>query len=221
MHRHTLIAFAFTIVALGATARASAQATAQQCPPGQPCVVVVPQTPPAQVVTPPPQGYVVAQPPGYGAQPQYVVAQPVQQRPMVEVRRTRLRWGMIGPGIGLIVGGWVGNWITGIPGTITLAFEDHPGADDYFGWSWIPFIGPFVNAAYFGDSGWTGYLGMHLLFGVLQTAGLVLCILGTALPEETVTMEYALTDDPQGPRLSVMPWADANGGGAVASIAGF
>lgn len=213
--------FVCTIVlglSLAAADRAAAQAATGACPPGQPCVVVVPQPPPqGQIVVqaqpqPMVQGYVVAQPAGYA---------PPQQRQQVERRHSRLRWGMIGPGIGLIVGGWFGNWITGVVGLAIMASDDNPDAGRYFGWSWVPWVGPFVNAGYFAGTRYDGVFGMHLLWGVLQATGLVLCILGTVLPEEEVTYEYVLGDDPNGPRLSVLPWASDTGAGLTASIAGF
>jgi hypothetical protein len=199
----------------------------QQCAPGQPCVVIVPQQEP-QV----PQGYVTVQPaqqqPVYTQQPAYgqtAYTETMQpQRQAVQTTRTRLRWGLIGPGIGLIIGGWVGNWITGLVGGIGMALgtSTPETADDHIRWSFVPWIGPWVNVGFaanaFGDD---GLVGMHVLWGVLQTGGLLMCILGTVFPEEVVSMQYVLGDDPDGPVLSVLPYASQNGAGLTASIAGF
>lgn len=221
--------FALTALVLAASAlasRAEAQATTSDaCPPGQPCVVVVPQAPaepqppPTQVIVQPqvaPQGYVTVQP-QVGVQVQPYGAPQVQPR---EVRRSRMRWGMVVPGIILTVVGWVGNWITGIPGVITMSVEgSHPGNEDtYFGFSWIPVIGPFVNAGFYAGSPHDGYFGMHLLWGVMQSAGVLLCILGTVLPEEEVVYEYALGDAPDAPRLAVTPWGGQDGAGLAANL---
>lgn len=225
--RSTLALGAALALAVGALAsRAEAQTTAADaCPPGQPCVVVVPQAPPAQPQPPPAQ--VIVQP-QVAPQQSYVTvqeqpivqpygAQPVQAR---EVRRSRMRWGMIVPGIVLTVVGWIGNWITAIPGVITMAFdESHPGQEDtYFGTSFIPVVGPFVGAGFYAGSEHDGYFGMHLLWGVMQSAGILLCILGTVLPEDEVVYEYALGDAPDAPRLAVNPWAGQDGAGLAANL---
>lgn len=224
----SLLTLACVAVVAGLAGRAEAQTTAPQCPPGQPCVVVVPQQQPEATPPPPPQqapgGYVVVQP----AQPQsYVVqtqpqqqvyAQPVQQRQPVEVTHTRIRWGLVGPGIGLFAGGWVANWLTGAVGTLAVAFSGSDSTGDYFGWSWVPVVGPWVNAAIAGNQGFDELMGVHILWGVLQTGGLLMCILGTVLQEETTEIRYVQGD---GPQIAVLPWADANGAGASVSVVGF
>lgn len=215
---------ALAFAATGLASRAEAQATTQ-CPPGQPCVVVVPQAPPAQPQPPPaqvivqpelaPQGYVTVQPQQVQVQP--YGGQPVQAR---EVRRSRMRWGMVAPGIVLTVVGWFGNWITAIPGVIQMSFDgSHRGDEDtYFGTSFIPVIGPFVGAGFYAGSEHDGYFGMHLLWGLMQSAGILLCILGTVLPEDEVVYEYALGDSPEAPRLALTPWGGQDGAGLAANL---
>jgi hypothetical protein len=212
MSRYTTFAFAFFVTALGASAaEAQYTGTAQACPPGQPCVVVQAQaTPPTPQVAP--QGYVVQQP-GYGQ----VYAQP--QRQMVQTTRTRLRWGLIGPGIAAIVIGWVGNWVTGIAGTLGLALTGATSRDtsQYFGWSWIPFAGPWVDAVIIASNwgGNDGFVGTHVLWGVLQAGGLLMCILGTVLQEEVVEMRYVQND---GPQFAVAPFGGPDGAGLNATL---
>lgn len=232
-HRR-LASLASFLIALGTSSTVFAQTISAEasCAPGQPCggTVVIQEAPAPPVGQP--SGTIVVQPAAPTAPPGYVVTQPayaqptyvVQQAPprqAIERRSSRMRWAMVGPGIGLIIGGWVGNWLTGIVGTVDMAFSSSDDGGTYFGWSWIPWVGPYVNAAFYADSPDEGYLAMHLLFGVMQTAGLLLCILGTVLREETVTLEYALSDDPEAARLSVLPWASADGAGAMLSIRGF
>jgi hypothetical protein len=203
MNRHTTTALVLFLT-FGAASQVEAQYSAgQSCPPGQPCVVV-PQAQPQPAV-------------------QYAPAPvPVRQRQAVEVRSSRLRWGMIAPGIAMIVGGWVANWLVGLPGAFAVREEHGSGSStDYYGWAWVPVIGPFVDAGFFASGRYAGFLALHLVFGVLQSAGLVFCILGTVLREEVVQVRYVLGDDPNGPRLSVLPYADQHGGGLMATIAGF
>lgn len=210
MERALFSRFTFASACLAGLLALAAPARAQStgCPPGQPCVVV--QSPQAS-------GYVTVQP----VQP--VVQQQVQpmvyaapQRQPVEVTHTRLRWGLIGPGIGLFVGGWVGNWITGLVGGVIGALSSYD-TSDYVAWSWVPLVGPWVNAAYY--AGNDGMMGMHVLWGILQAGGLLMCILGTALPEEVTEIRYVEGDTDL--RFAVMPWADATGGGASVRVTGF
>ncbi|WP_053235023.1 hypothetical protein [Sandaracinus amylolyticus] len=221
MQRQVTFAFVLAAAALCSFAsRAEAQATADQCPPGQPCVVVVPQPPPAQgqVIVQQPQpssAYVTVQPAPQPGVTAYGAPQP-QPR---EVRHSRMRWGMIVPGIILTVVGWVANWITAIPGAIEMDLDDvNPDAGRYFGWQWVPWIGPFVGAGYWAGTSYDGYFGVHLLWGIMQTSGLLLCILGTVLTEEEVTYEYALGDAPDAPRLAVTPFASESSGGLSARL---
>lgn len=224
--RSLLILVCVALPSALATGRAQAQTTAPQCPPGQPCVVVVPQqeaTPPPPPPQQAPGGYVVVQPAqpqaGYVVQPQQqVYAQPVQQGQPVEVTHSRIRWGLVGPGIGLLAGGWVANWLTGAVGTLAVAFSGSASTGDYFGWSWVPVIGPWVNAAIAGEQQFDELMGVHILWGVLQTGGLLMCILGTVLQEETTEIRYVQGD---GPQIAVLPWADATGAGASVSVVGF
>jgi hypothetical protein len=127
---------------------------------------------------------------------------------------------MIGPGIGMLAGGWLGNWLVGIIGGLaTLGLSPRYG--DYLGWSFVPVVGPWVNLTYFDGSLQPGFIVIHTLFGVLQGGGLLLCILGTVLREEVVEVRYVLGDDADGPTLSVLPYVHETGGGLVATVAGF
>ncbi len=208
IRKTTTLALAFFATALAGATSAEAQYTVtspQACPPGQPCVVVVPQDQTQAQPVQPVQGQVVQ---GYA---------PVQQRQAVEVRRTRMRWGMIGAGIGLTVGGWIANWLTAIPAQFAITGESR--RDQYVGWSYLPWIGPFVDAGYMSDETDNGLFALHLLYGIMQSAGLLLCILGTVLAEEEVVVQYVFGED--GPALSVLPWANEHGAGASVSLVGF
>jgi hypothetical protein len=131
---------------------------------------------------------------------------------------------MIGPGIGMLAGGWLGNWLLGIGGVVTLSLSYSYSAaqrGDYLGWSFVPVVGPWVNLTYFDGNRDPGYVVFHTLFGVLQGGGLLLCILGTVLREEIVEVRYVLGDDADGPTLSVLPYVHETGGGLLATVAGF
>lgn len=227
MIRNTTLAIAVLALALASTGRARAQ---EGCAPGQPCVVVVPQPPP-DGATVQVQGQVQVQVQGQGyVQPaggyvQQGYGQPAYGAPQqaVEVQSTRLRWGLIGPGIALLAGGWVVNWIVGTVGLIDMGFSTvYTGeqAEALFAWSFVPLVGPWVDAGFWaGDSEREGYVGIHVAMGILQLGGFVMCILGTVFPEEVTEMQYVFGED--GPALAVAPWANGQGGGLSVSLAGF
>jgi hypothetical protein len=130
---------------------------------------------------------------------------------------------LVAPGIGFILGGWVSNVVLASTGGVNTVGDTvgRSDANNYFGWSWFPWIGPFVDATYFDVSRHAGYITFHLLFGILQVGGLVFCILGTALQEEVVETRYGLRDDHGGPTFSVLPYVNETGGGVMARVTGF
>jgi hypothetical protein len=222
MDRHHTLALALATLASSLVAGPAVAQDTSGCPPGQPCVVVVPDAQPAETVVPPPpagQGSVFVSPQGSG----YVTVQPSPEAmyvtphspPAQERRRSGINWGMAGPGMGLLIGGWFGNWITGVVGI----FFDETDAD-YFGWQWVPVIGPFVGVGYFAGSPHDEMLGMHLLWALMQSGGLVLCILGTVLTGDDFDDDgaYVLGDGPDAPRLSVSPWGSDSAGGISARL---
>jgi len=110
MTRPITIVLAF-FLAWGAAVRAEAQSTVatQGCPPGQPCVVVVgPQTPQPQ------------------PQPVVQAYEPPPRRPVVERRGQRLRWALVAPGIGFILGGWVSNVVLASTGGVSTVGDGQP-----------------------------------------------------------------------------------------------
>lgn len=220
MHRTRLAWLSTLVIILGwvFTLADPGRAQAQACPPGHACLIVVeqPAPPPAAppVTAPPPAGFVpgpgpapVTLPPGYGA-PE---PQPVQ------TTRSRPQWRVIVPGAIMLGAGWVFNWLGAIPLGIGHSFGASGfNFERYFGWSFIPVIGPWVNAAAFEPDREPGSFAFHLVLGLVQGAGLLMAILGTVITEEVTVTRYAL--DAEGHELELMPLASPQLAGAAARL---
>ncbi|MEC7518868.1 MAG: hypothetical protein VYE22_03330 [Myxococcota bacterium] len=164
-----------------------------------------------QPAPPPPQGG-YAQPQPY-AQPQAVYQQ--QQRPTHTV--TRPTWGLLGPGIGLLVGGYVAEIFVGLFGGLAMGFDSAVTGSSYDGnaffySSLIPVAGPIAQMAVVDfDDGWMPWL---LLDTILQVGGLTMIILGAAIQQEVEV--YAELDD--GVDLAVLPTFGTDGAGLSATL---
>lgn len=119
--------------------------------------------------------------------------------PPPEVRpRHRRHWELMGPGIGLFVGGWILTFVatsiwygetTSCSSTGWFGYTCvHYGPTDLaLGTSYIPLVGPWLML---GDDGLRGVdFLVPVLFGLIQTTGLVLIIVGASLPGEEVEPE--------------------------------
>lgn len=121
---------------------------------------------------------------------------PVQQ-PEQDVR-TRPRWGLaIGGGVmtlvayGVNIGGSA-IWYT------TSIFTGQRA--DYFHWSLVPVVGPFVQMGFVQGEDWQ--IPILAVVGAAQIAGIVMAIVGTASREVV-----------EPPALAVAPYATQDGGG--------
>ncbi len=198
----------FVLVLAGASSAAAQVTTVEasaSCP-NPPCMVLVPQEPvQAQV---------------------YVTSTPVQQAApqpqMVEVTSTRLRTALVIPGAIMLGVSWVINVLVGsIVGLVGRSFGDE-NAQNYFGFSLIPILGPFLQLTRFNFDLESGLLAYHVVLGLVQTAGFLMALFGTVFPEETTELRYADAErDEQGPQWAVLPWATQTGGGLSLTVAGF
>ncbi len=181
---------------------ASAQTTVQ----GQ--IIIQEATPTTSAAPPQGQVYVVPQSdyitPPMAAQPQCPAGASVEMdrwgRPvcMMEVQRHRVIGGLLGGGIGLLAGGWVVSWVSGIVVTVGGAFAcfvpsgcgwTSSGASSaFFNWGWAPLIGPWVQMGYLWDNADGGMYAWLAVEGLLQAGGLVMLIFG-ALGEDSIQLE--------------------------------
>lgn len=155
-----------------------------------------------QPVPPPPQQPPPQQPPP----PQYAPQYAPQPAPATRYEERPI-WGLIGPGIGLLAGGYVLNiLVTGIGAAVIAAEDSIDGssstlADEFFYTGLIPAAGPWVQLAIMladGREDWGPWL---VLDGILQTAGLTMIILGAAITQR-VAVRADLGDDVE---LAVSP----------------
>ncbi len=149
-------------------------------------------------------------PAGYGQQPaqqqgaygqyQAVPTQPVQTPPMRTVMRPRT--GLMVPGFIMFGVGY------GVAVATAVAAE--------YGWLAIPFAGPLILISEF-DSGTHGlaYVGVAA-WSLIQTAGLVMAILGLTLRREV----QVRADLGNGRSIAVAPW-ETNGGGGLQLLGEF
>jgi len=115
----------------------------------------------------------------------------------------------------IIVGGatlggvWLLNIGASAPGALSLANDPASGArgDDYFAWSFVPLVGPVAQMFQLGDEHWA--IPLLAIVEAVEVVGLILAVLGT-VGEDVVLLEPVAN-------LVLVPWADANGGGIVAS----
>lgn len=203
-------------------ALASAQATVQ----GQ---IIIQEATPSTSAPPPPQAQVYVQPqpapqsvyvtPGVPQATQCPVGATMEvdrwgrQRCMVTVTRHGINGGLLGGGIGLLAGGWVASWFTGLVvtvfGAVGCAFSGSVGssscawtsstADNFWAWSWVPVLGPWVQMGYTWNNADVGIYAWLAVEGLLQAGGLTMLIFG-ALGEEQTVLEpapgYALSIQP-------------------------
>ena len=121
---------------------------------------------------------------------------PADMRP-----RTQRHWELIGPGIGLFVGGWL---VTFLATSVWYGETTTCSSTGWFGYtcthygpqdlalamSFVPLVGPWLML---GDDGLRGAdFIIPVLFGLLQTTGLVLIIVGVSLPGEPVEPEFSI-----------------------------
>jgi hypothetical protein len=197
---------AFLVVVLAPFALpvlASAQTTVQ----GQ---IIIQEATPSTATPPPPQAQVyVAPPPTASPQSVYVTPSAPGQmqcpagsiaqvdrfgRPvcMMETTHHRISGGLLGGGIGLLAGGWVLTWVSGlvvgVGGAVGCGLSSSfsstscgwtsSGVNSFFDWGWVPLLGPWVQMGYLwnnADAGMYAWLGFE---GLLQAGGLLMLIFG-------------------------------------------
>lgn len=201
------------LVVFALTALAHAPPTqAQECPPGQTCLIVVEQPAPPVATPPPATAQVpgaIALPPGYGG-----VAPPPQP---IETTRSRAQWRVVIPGAIMLGVGWIFNWLGAIPLGVGHSFGGSGfNFERYFGWSFVPVLGPWANAAAFEPDREPGSFAYHLVLGLVQATGLLMAILGTVITEEVTVTRYALDDE--GRELELTPLASPQLAGAAARL---
>jgi len=197
--RSALMVVVFASLALPSVA--FAQTTVQ----GQ--IIIQEATPPPTTATPPPpQAQVYVAPPSTAPQSVYVTpsAPATAQCPagsiaqvdrfgrpvcMMETTHHRISGGLLGGGIGMLAGGWVLTWISGlvvgIGGAVGCGLStsscggwSSSGVNGFFDWGWVPLLGPWVQMGYLwnnADGGIYAWLGFE---GLLQAGGLVMIIFG-------------------------------------------
>lgn len=162
----------------------------------------------------PQQGY--GQPQPYYGQPQqpYAQPQPYAQQPQPQPRTVTR------PQIGLIVSGAVMlgvSWL--IHGAVVSPFAGwsidrgyQAGWESFRGLGLIPVAGPWIQLATkptgFSEDGWAPYL---VLDGLLQTAGLVMLVLGATIQTEHTV--YAALEESG---FAILPTAGEDGAGLAA-----
>lgn len=114
-----------------------------------------------------------------------------------EVTRHRAIGGLLGGGIGLLVGGYVLSWITGL--VEGLAFTFHAcfassgcvAAGDsgaVIGWGFVPLIGSLVELAYFPPNVDAGVYAWNIVESALEIGGLIMLIFGAIGEDVTETV---------------------------------
>ncbi len=126
-------------------------------------------------------------------------------------RRTeehRTQTDLIVIGASMLGGVWLANIAASGPGALALANDPASGArgDDYFGWSFVPLIGPVVQMFQLGDEHWA--IPLLAIVEAVEVVGLILALVGTA-GEDVVLLEPVAG-------VRIAPWAGEGGAGAVA-----
>jgi hypothetical protein len=114
----------------------------------------------------------------------------------------------------MIVGGAMlgGAWLLNIgasgPGALALANDPVSGArgDDYFGWSFVPLIGPVVQMFQLGDEHWA--IPLLAIVEAVEVVGIILALVGT-VGHDVVLLEPVAN-------MQLLPWASGDGAGVVA-----
>lgn len=179
------------------SANAMAQDTAP--PPAGPTPVIITVTPAPS--TAPASSAIAYNPPGSSPPVVYTPDGSAEPRR----RGGGRRWELLGPGIALFAGGWLLTWIatsvwygetTSCTSTGWFGYSCvHYGPDDAaLAFSFIPLVGPWLMLA--SDSIHDAAIIPPVLFGLTQLTGLVLLILGVALPGDDEPVDpYALRFD--------------------------
>lgn len=205
-------------------------ATVTVDPNGQPSVQaqgqVTTQAPPANYQYQQQQ----APPPGYGQQPypqqQYAQPYPQQQYPQPYyappvqpaqpryVERTESTPALWVTGVVLLPVSWVLTW------SATTATLDGYRDGAYWGWSWVPLVGPwFMIGDSYGLNG--SEIAGAVLSGIAQLSGLTLIILGVAIRQTVRVATYALDDSERAPELTLGVAPTYGGGMLTAQITTF
>jgi hypothetical protein len=127
-------------------------------------------------------------------------------------RRTethRMQSGLIIAGSVMLGAAWAVNIVGSVFGSLALAVDTTSGtrAGDYLGWSFVPLVGPIAQMFQLGDEHWA--ITILALIEAVEVVGVVLAALGT-VGEDVVVLEPVAG-------LRVLPWAGAEGGGALIS----
>lgn len=139
-------------------------------------------------------------------QPYYYGPQPRPPPPVSTHTETRQRiiWPLLAPGIGALAGGWVGYWLAYTLGAlICVTGSCSSDFTEQWGYSLIPLAGPWLNIGLANaEPIWP------TVMGILQSAGLVLMIVGLTVREE---VEVEVPDQPR-PTMRVELGATPMGG---------
>lgn len=115
---------------------------------------------------------------------------------------------------GLIIAGAVllgGGWLLNIPlsGATTLLLEPDATArpGDYFGWSFVPLVGPIVQMFQVGTQHWD--IPILAVVEAVEIVGVIMAAVGTA-GEDVNVLEPV---DTEAVTLRVVPWAGEGGAG--------
>ena len=131
------------------------------------------------------------------AQPTLVRVQPQAEQGLI-APRTRPRWGLaIGGGVMTLVAYGVNIGGSAIWYTTSIFTGQR---DDYFHWSLVPVVGPFVQMGFVQGQDWQ--IPILAVVGAAQIAGVVMAIVGTVSREVV-----------EPPALAVAPYATQDGGG--------
>jgi hypothetical protein len=123
--------------------------------------------------------------------------------------RHRSNDGLTITGAALLGGGWLINIPLSGASTLLLAPDATARPDDYFGWSFVPLVGPIVQIFQVGTQHWD--IPILAVVEAVEVVGLILAILGT------VGEDVNVLEPVEGLALHLVPWA---GEGAAGLLAG-
>jgi hypothetical protein len=142
--------------------------------------------------------------------------EPHEGFPHMSYEQTRVRWGVLAPGVALFAVGWLSNGIAGaLAGTCPPSFSlygssctSDPAWGDFRAFAAVPLIGPWLQLGAkptnHGADGWVAWL---VVDGIVQLAGLTMIVAALLNPRRVVI------DVPNG--LSVKPELGPDRAGAV------
>jgi len=114
-----------------------------------------------------------------------------------EVQRHRAIGGLLGGGIGLLVGGYVLSWITGLVEGLAFTFTtcfssvgcvSSGDSGAVIGWGFVPLIGSLVELGYFPPNVDAGVYAWNIVESALQIGGLIMLIFGAIGEDVTETV---------------------------------